>query len=85
MRELAGHLDCDTSNVTGLADRLETLDAIERVPGEDRRIKLLRLTSRGKRLRTQLAQRVATGSTGTAKLTPTERKQLAALLDRLLA
>src|SRR4051794_12099364 len=44
MRELASHLACDASNVTGLADRLETLDAIERVPGEDRRIKLLRLT-----------------------------------------
>jgi DNA-binding MarR family transcriptional regulator len=84
MRELAGHLDCDASNVTGLADRLETLDAIERVPGGDRRIKLLRLTSRGKRLRTQLAQRVAAGSTVTAKLTANERKQLAALLDKLL-
>lgn len=77
MRDLAGHLACDASNVTGLADRLETLDAIERVPGEDRRIKLLRLTPSGELLRAELGQRMATGSKVTAKLTATERNQLA--------
>ena len=85
MRGLARHLDCDASNVTGLADRLEELGVVERVPGADRRVKLLRLTPRGARVRTDLAERVAAGSTVTAKLTAVERTQLMGLLDKLLA
>jgi DNA-binding MarR family transcriptional regulator len=85
MRALARHLDCDASNVTGLADRLEELGVVERVPGTDRRVKLLRLTPRGARLRADLVERVAAGSTVTAKLTAVERTQLMVLLDKLLA
>jgi len=85
MRGLADHLSCDASNVTGLADRLENLGLIERVAGSDRRVKLLQLTRRGAALRTDLADRVARGSTVTAKLSPTERQQLGKLLDKLLA
>lgn len=85
MRSLAEHLACDASNVTGIADRLEQLGLIERVPGQDRRVKLLRLTTSGAALRDDLADRVAAGSTVTAKLTQEERTQLAALLDKLLA
>jgi DNA-binding MarR family transcriptional regulator len=85
MRGLARHLDCDASNVTGLADRLEELGVVERVSGADRRVKLLRLTTRGAWLRTDLAARIAAGSTVTAKLTAAERTQLAGLLDKLLA
>ena len=85
MRSLARHLACDASNVTGLADRLEELGMVERTPGDDRRVKLLRLTPRGVKLRADLADRVAAGSTVTAKLTAAERKQLATLLDKLLA
>jgi len=84
MRSLADHLSCDASNVTGLADRLEHLGLVERVPGEDRRVKLLRLTRRGTALRTDLADRVARGSTVTARLDAAERRQLATLLDKLL-
>ncbi len=85
MRGLAYHLSCDASNVTGLADRLENLGLIERVAGSDRRVRLLQLTRRGAALRTDLADRVARGSTVTAKLSPTERQQLGKLLDKLLA
>jgi DNA-binding MarR family transcriptional regulator len=85
MHGLARHLDCDASNVTGLADRLEELGLVERVPGADRRVKLLRLTPRGARVRTDMAKRVAAGSTVTANLTTVERKQLMGLLDKLLA
>lgn len=84
MRALADHLACEPSNVTGLADRLEASGLIERVAGQDRRVKLLRLTDEGSRLRQHLAERVATGSTVTAKLTATERRTLSQLLDRLL-
>src|SRR5512142_2686317 len=51
MGDLADHLVCDASNVTGLADRLDRLGLVERVPGQDRRVKLLRLTSKGTELR----------------------------------
>ncbi len=85
MSSLAEHLACDASNVTGLADRLEELGVIERVPGADRRVKLLQVTKRGADLRKDLTERVAAGSTVTAKLTSAERKQLATLLDKLLA
>lgn len=85
MRGLADHLACDASNVTGLADRLANLGLVERVTGPDRRVKLLRLTPRGVALRNDLADRVARGSTVTAKLSATERRQLGRLLDKLLA
>lgn len=84
MSALAEHLTCDASNVTGLADRLEELGVAERVPGEDRRVKLLRLTSRGTALRADIAERLARGSAVTGRLTASERTELAALLDRLL-
>ena len=85
MRALADHLACDASNVTGIADRLGAAGLVERVEGEDRRVKLLRLTPEGVRLRAAVAERVATGATVTAKLDAAERAQLRALLDKLLA
>ena len=85
MSGLAEHLACDASNITGLADRLTDAGLVERVTGADRREKILQLTGRGTLLRTGLASRVARGSTVTAKLNPTERRQLATLLDKLLA
>lgn len=85
MRALAQSMGCDASNVTGLADRLEKLGVVERIPGADRRVKLLRLTDdRGVEMREQLAARVAAGSTVIARLDRAERATLDALLDRLL-
>lgn len=84
MRALADHLSCEPSNVTGLADRLEVSGLVERVAGADRRVKLLQLTAEGRRLRNQLAERVASGSTVTAKLSAAERRTLSQLLDTLL-
>lgn len=84
MRDLADHLSCDASNVTGVADRLEALGLVQRVAGQDRRVKLLQLTPAGKSSRADLAERVAQGSTVTARLTRAERAQLGAMLDKLL-
>jgi hypothetical protein len=55
------------------------------VTGPDRRVKLLRLTRRGRRLRAKLAERVAEGSTVGARLNHQERENLAAILDKLLS
>lgn len=84
MGTLAEHLSCDASNVTGLADRLERLGMLERLPGSDRRMKLLSLTDHGRVTRDQLAQRVAVGSTVIARLSPAQQQHLGELLDELL-
>lgn len=85
MSDLAGHLACDPSNVTGLADRLQRRGLVERVTGADRRVKTLQLTPTGRGLRNRLAQRVAAGSTVTARLDRAEQDRLSDLLDKLLA
>ena len=81
MSDLADHLQCDRSNITGIADRLEPRGAIERVAGADRRVKLLRLTPAGR-------HRSAAAEVGrprlhlvVAKLNKQQRAQLAELLD----
>lgn len=85
MGSMAQHLACDASNINGLADRMERLGYVERVAGGDRRVKLLSLTPAGRRTRTLLGERVAQGSTVTARLDPDQRRQLSDLLDLLLA
>jgi len=55
MRDVADAMCCDPSNVTGLIDRLEARGLVERAPGsEDRRVKMLTLTSEGRVLRRRL-------------------------------
>lgn len=53
--EIARHLHCDTSNVTGLVDPLERQGLVERVtPATDRRVRAVALTAIGRRIRTSL-------------------------------
>ena len=57
MRALAQCLQVDPSAITGLVDRLETKGLVERRPDpDDRRVKALVLTPRGKRVRAHLRQ-----------------------------
>jgi DNA-binding MarR family transcriptional regulator len=57
MRSLADEWDCDPSNTTWIVDRLETLGLVERrLVAEDRRLKLVALTSKGARTRSSLMQ-----------------------------
>ena len=52
MGELAQHLHCDNSNITGIVDRLTERGLVERrVVEGDRRIKLVALTEAGRELR----------------------------------
>lgn len=85
MGEVAEHLRCDASKVTGLADRLAKADLVERVGGVDRRVKHLQLTSAGVELRENLADVVAAESTVMAHLSEAQRGELAELLDVLLS
>ena len=53
--ELADALNCDKTNITGLADRVERLDLVERVADpDDRRVTRLEVTEKGKELISRL-------------------------------
>lgn len=81
MHQLADQLACDRSYVTGLADGLEERGLVRRMPGSDRRIRLLALTPDGEALRSRVATAVGAQSRVLHRLTDEER----AVLDRLLA
>jgi MarR family transcriptional regulator, organic hydroperoxide resistance regulator len=60
MRALAQQLFCDPSNVTGIVDRLEARGLIERRSLEtDRRVKIIRLTPEGQRVRAEVVDRMS--------------------------
>lgn len=84
MSELATHLSCDRSNVTGIADRLEGQGLVERVPGADRRVTMLQLTAKGAHAREELAAHVVASPSPADRLSADERRQLVALLDKML-
>ncbi len=84
MRDIANHLACDASNVTGIVSRLKARGLVTAVPGPDRRVKLLVLTGSGRRLRSDLEQHVAGTSPAMTRLNNTERTTLLQLLDKLI-
>jgi len=85
MGRLAETMACDASNVTGLVDRLESRGLIERRPSpEDRRVKVLALTSTGTRVRTKLQRRMSAAPEQFKRLSPEEQRALARILERLL-
>ena len=85
MRELAGGLHCDPSNITGIVDRLGDRGLVERgsAPG-DRRVKTLMLTEEGAALRMRLLDRLSEPPPGLGKLPVDEQRQLRDLLRRAL-
>ncbi len=85
MRDIANHLACDASNVTGIVSRLKDRGLITAAPGPDRRVKLLELTARGRRVRSDLEENVAATAPAMTRLNTTERKELLRLLDKLIA
>ena len=81
-RTLAARLHCDPSNVTLLVDRLEARGLVESCPDRnDRRMKAIALTPKGRRARTRLVATTVDSPTF-ARLTETERRELARLLAR---
>lgn len=84
MRELAVHLRCDPSNVTGIADRLEKRGLVRRdAAGSDRRVKFLVPTSEGEKLRRALEAALLETSPFMAGLSPPERRTLRRLLVKV--
>lgn len=81
MRSLADEWECDPSNATWIVDRLEKVGLAERrtVPN-DRRVKLVALTPKGQKTRTELMKEFHQPPPELATL---DRKELVAL-DRIL-
>lgn len=84
MHTIAALLACDPSYVTSLADQLESQGLAERAVGDDRRVKLLKLTPAGLEARERLAGAIAAGPSVTSALDARQRRELTALLERML-
>ena len=83
MGELAKQLACDNSNVTWITDRLEERGLVERRPApRDRRVRLLVLTDAGRRLREEIAARLATPPPPITALSREDQRALRDLLRR---
>ena len=81
MRALAGQLQYDASNLTGVVDRLEAMGAVRRQPHpEDRRVKRVELTPEGRRLRDAFWEKLTNRSGPLGRLSSTELVSLRALL-----
>lgn len=82
MRSLAAQLDYDASNLSTLVDRLHRRGAVERLADpRDRRIKALKLTVDGERLRATFWRALGDDPGPLAPLGETDLRTLATLLQ----
>ena len=85
MGRLAQTLSCDASNVTGLVDRLEARGLIRREPSSaDRRVKVLRLTADGARVRAQLLRKMSGRTLPLSRLPADQQRLFIAILEELV-
>jgi DNA-binding MarR family transcriptional regulator len=83
MHEIAAHLACDSSNVTGIVDRLEARGLVRRRAGErDRRVKFIVATPLGLEVRDAMRARMARAPAAIERLSPEEQRLLRDLLAR---
>jgi DNA-binding MarR family transcriptional regulator len=86
MNEIADRLVCDASNVTGIADRLESRGLIERRAGSgDRRVKMLALTATGAEAREQVIEAMTEPPAEISALSPADQRALRDILRRAVA
>src|SRR5919201_5990222 len=83
MRSLAERLFCDASNVTGIVDRLEARELVERRSAEgDRRVKALTLTADGVELRDRVLELMSEPPAAIAALSVADQRALRDVLRR---
>jgi MarR family transcriptional regulator, organic hydroperoxide resistance regulator len=86
MNEIAAHLRCDNSNVTGLVDRLEARGLVlRRAAAHDRRVKLIVPTPRGREVGDEMRARMTRPPAGFAQLSAAEQGVLRDLLRRAVS
>jgi DNA-binding MarR family transcriptional regulator len=85
MGNLAEALHCDSSNVTGIVDRLEERGLVRRESAAgDRRVKLVVLTDEGERLRREIVSRFAEPPPQLTRLSERDQRTLRDILRRAL-
>ncbi|HTJ27260.1 MAG TPA: MarR family transcriptional regulator [Candidatus Limnocylindria bacterium] len=85
MRALATELVCDASNATGIVDRLEQRGFLERIACDhDRRIKRVRLTEAGRRMRETLETLLLTPPPSIAALNAADQRMLCEIIEHAL-
>ncbi|MFJ4919516.1 MarR family winged helix-turn-helix transcriptional regulator [Streptomyces sp. NPDC088725] len=85
MRRIAQKLKCEPSNVTGIVDRLETRELVERrLDPSDRRVKLAAPTEKGRTTAALLRDSLGFAREPLAGLSDEERTVLRDLLKRML-
>ncbi|GAB2690877.1 MarR family winged helix-turn-helix transcriptional regulator [Nocardia thraciensis] len=85
MRVLAGRLACDPSNLTGVADRMESRGLVRRtVNPSDRRVKYLAATEEGRELAARIRGSQVRAYKALAELSAAEERLLAGMLERLV-
>jgi DNA-binding MarR family transcriptional regulator len=83
MGELAKALSCDNSNVTWITDRLEERGLVTRTPApNDRRVRLLVLTKKGRALREEISERLAEPPPPISGLSQEDQRALRDVLRR---
>jgi DNA-binding MarR family transcriptional regulator len=83
MGELARLMHCDNSNITGIIDRLEERELVQRLPAEgDRRVKLIALTDEGERIRERLSRAMAQPPEALEALPLSDQRTLRDILRR---
>jgi MarR family transcriptional regulator, organic hydroperoxide resistance regulator len=83
MGEIAELLMCDASNVTAIADRLESKGWVERQASpEDRRVKVLALTPSGARMRERAIELMGEPPPAIAALPVSDQRALRDILRR---
>jgi DNA-binding MarR family transcriptional regulator len=87
MQSLSTLMSCDASNTTGLVDRLDSHNLIERtVDPSDRRVKLITLSEQGLECREQLLKGLREAETADLqKLTAEEQESFSRIIDKLTA
>jgi DNA-binding MarR family transcriptional regulator len=86
MSEVAGALQCDNSNVTGIVDSLEEKGLARRRPSEeDRRVKLIELTREGRRVHARLSKAFATPPEWVDSLPAADQRALRDILRKAVA
>ena len=86
MSVLADLLICDASNVTGIVDKLESRGLIVRQSAEnDRRIKMLAVTAKGRELRERLNTRLLVAPAALTEMPGEFREQLSRVLRAIVS
>jgi DNA-binding MarR family transcriptional regulator len=86
MGKLADMLHCDSSNITGITDRLEQRGLVRRTAADyDRRVKLLELTDEGRGLREQIQEQLWVPPAEIQNLSVADQRTLRDVMRRALA